>query len=91
MLLNDGSCILGLNVPIPDRFGINNNHRTVLALIKTASLIDADLAAQSSSARELLKLGEEFTFSVRGAGGARGSIGTGVLTDKNVLFVSRQR
>jgi hypothetical protein len=41
--------IFDLNEAIPDRFGINHNHRSMFALVKAAGLIRSDLGLQPGS------------------------------------------
>ena len=52
--------IVGCHVPVPDRFRINNDVRSVLALVKAAGFVGPDLAFESpfrnSRLEELVQL-----------------------------------
>jgi len=45
VLVNDCGRIFGLNVAVPDSFGIDDNHWAVLALVEAARFIDTHGAA----------------------------------------------
>jgi len=49
--------ILRLDMPVPDSVGVNHYRWAVLALVQAAGFIDADLAGQPRSLRQLLQLG----------------------------------
>jgi hypothetical protein len=67
MLLYDFGGIAGLNVSVPDGFGIDDDNRAVLALIKAQRLVDADFGSEAGGFRQLLQLSEDFALSVCGA------------------------
>jgi hypothetical protein len=67
MLRYDCGRIFGLHIAVPDRFGINDHHRAVFALVETTGFVDAHFSAQSGGLGQLLELGMQIAFAVRGA------------------------
>lgn len=47
MFLDNLLDIAWMNIAIPDSFGIDDHHRSVLALVQTTGFIGADLVLQS--------------------------------------------
>ncbi len=90
MLLHNLGCVGGLNVAVPDGFGVDHNGGSVFALVKTAGFVDAHLGAQSCGFGQLLDLRMEFALSIAGARRARGIGGTDICADKNMAFEYRQ-
>ena len=90
MLLNDGRGIFSLDVSVPDGFRIDNDYRTVFALVEAPRLVDADSAPQPRCARELLELSEQFAFTVVGAGWAWSALGAEILADEHMPFKGSQ-
>jgi hypothetical protein len=78
--------ILWLDVPVPDRLGVNDDYRSVLALVKAAGFVDAHLAAQPSGLGQFLQLRVQLAASVCGAGGPRRTLGPHIVADKDVMF-----
>jgi hypothetical protein len=77
--LHDFFAILGLDMRVPDAIRINNNHRTVSALVETARLIYTDLLIELTR-RDL------FTQSIHDLVSALLSASFCVETDEYVLF-----
>lgn len=91
MLLHDLRGIFGLHIAVPDRIGVDHDGRTVLALVETERLIDADAGRQIGSFDLLLQLREQFALPVAGTGWARCAFGAGVVADENVVFKKGQK
>jgi hypothetical protein len=89
VLLNDLGCVLGLYAAVPDGFRVDDDGGAVLALVEAEGLVDAH-AGEAGGLGELLKLVEDFALSIGGAGGAGCSLGTDVMTDKDVMLEKRQ-
>lgn len=90
MLLDNRGGIGWLHVAVPDGFGIDHHHRTMLALVQTAGFVDTHSPLQSGGFGQLLQLGVQVAGAIRGTGAAGGVGGTGVGADKNVMFKSGQ-
>jgi len=90
MLFNDLSCVFGAHATVPDRLRIDHNGGAVLALIETEGFVDADAVGNSRSFSQLLQLGVQFAFAIRGAGRAGCSGGTNVVANEDVVFKRRQ-
>jgi hypothetical protein len=86
VLLNDLRGVSGLHMTVPDGFGIDHNRRPVFALVQAKGLVDANGGAESGSFGQLLQLGAEIAFAIRGAGWAGRIGGTSVVADKNVML-----
>jgi hypothetical protein len=56
--------IFGLDVPIPDRLGVNDDRRAVFALIQAAGFVDAHFAGKPCGLGKLLQLRVQFAASV---------------------------
>jgi hypothetical protein len=56
VLLHNLRGIFGLYVPVPNRIGIYDDCRPVLALVKAAGLVDAHRISQAGSLGQLLQL-----------------------------------
>jgi hypothetical protein len=84
-------CIFGLDMPIPDGFGVHHHRRAMFALVETAGFIDANRISQACGLGKLLQLRMQFALAVRGARGARGAFRTNVMADENVMFENRQK
>jgi len=90
MLRDDLFRILGLDVAVPNGFRVNHNHRTVLALVQAASLVDANATHKPGSFRKLLELRKQLALAVAGAGWPGSTLGTNIVTNKQVTFKWRQ-
>ena len=90
VLVDDFRGVFRLDVAVPDGFGVDDDHGAVFALVEAAGLVDADFAFEPCGAAELLKLDEEVSGAVGGAGDAWGTGGAGILADKYVPFKLRQ-
>jgi hypothetical protein len=90
MLLNDLRSVAGLHVSIPDGFRIDNNHRSMLALIKAKRFVDTHFGCETGGFRQLLQLGKQFALAVRSTGRARSVGGANVVTDEDMMFKSGQ-
>ena len=55
MLLNDLRNVAWMNVAIPDRFGIDHDHRPVLALVQATGVIRANLVLESGLFQGILE------------------------------------
>lgn len=55
VLAHDLFGVFGLHSAIPDRVGIDDDRRPVLALIQAPGFVDAHLASQTGFARQLLQ------------------------------------
>jgi hypothetical protein len=86
VLGNDGLCILRMDIAVPDRIGIDHNHRAVLALIEASGLINADAAGQPGLPDEMLQTRVKLAFPIAGAGWAGSVERTNIVTDKDVPF-----
>ena len=86
MLLHDFSGIAGLHVTVPNGFRIHDYNWTVLALVKTQRLVDADFGSEAGGFGQLLKLSEDLALSVRRAGGARCIGWANVMANKDMMF-----
>jgi hypothetical protein len=89
VLLDDLGCVFGLHTAVPDGLGVDDDGGAVLALVKAERLVDAH-AGEAGGLGELLELSEDFALSIGGAGGAGCSLGTDVMTDKDVMLEKRQ-
>jgi len=78
--------VFRLDVPIPDRLGVNDDYRSVLALVKAAGFVDAHLAAQPSGLGQFLQLRVQLAGPICGARGPRRTLGPDVVADKDVVF-----
>jgi len=67
VLLHDLRGVFGLDVAVPDRFGIHDDGGPVFALIEAAGFVDADRSSQARSLGKLLQLRVQFALAVRGA------------------------
>lgn len=86
MLGNDGLCVFGVDIAVPDRIGVDDNHGTVLALVEASRLIDADAAGQPGFPDKLLQTRMKLALPIAGAGGARSVERADIVTDKDVPF-----
>jgi len=67
VFLHDLRGIFRLHMAIPDCFRVDDNGRTVFALVEASGLVDPDGAAEAGSLGELLQLRMQFAFAVGGA------------------------
>ena len=54
VLLDDFGGIFGLDVAVPDGFGIHHHGRSVFALVETSGFVDANRATQARGLGDLL-------------------------------------
>ena len=90
MLLHNFRGIFGLHVSIPNSLGINDDGGPVLALVQAARFVDADASGEAGSLGLLLKSGVNGAVAVGSAGRTWCAGRTGIGTDKDVTFKSRQ-
>ena len=90
VLLDDLGGIFGLDVAVPDGFGIYDDRRAVLALVEASGFVDANRAAQAGGPGELLKLGMQFALAVGGARRSRSAFRTDIVADEDVVFENGQ-
>ena len=90
MLFYNRRGVFGLDVAVPDSIGIHDNIRPMLALVEAKRFVDANASAESGVPGQLRKARVQFALPVFGAGGARGAIGTDIMTDEDVTFESGQ-
>ena len=87
MLLDDLLDVFLVNIVVPDFFRIDDDHRTLIATIHAAGLVDPDLATafQFELADAILGIG----LCLAGAHivAAAFALATLVATEKNVMFV----
>jgi hypothetical protein len=86
VLIHDLRGVTGLHMAVPDGVGIDHNRWPMFALVQAKGFVDAYGGAESGGFGQLLQLGEELTFAVRGAGRARRIGRTSVVADKNVML-----
>lgn len=91
MLGDDGFGVRWSDVPIPDGLGIDHNHGTVLALVKTAGFVDTHPASESGIFGQLLQARVQFAFSVAGTGRPRRFKRPEVVADEDMAFKLGQR
>jgi hypothetical protein len=89
VLADDFGHVFNFDSAVPDGFGVDDDGGAVLALIEAERLVDADVG-EAGGLGELLELREDFALSVGSAGGAGSSLGSNVMTDKDVMLVKRQ-
>jgi hypothetical protein len=89
VLFDDLGCVFGLDAAVPNGFRVDDDGGAVLALVEAERLVDAH-AGKAGSLGELLELREDFALSIGGAGGAWCSLGTDVMTYKDVMLEKRQ-
>ncbi len=90
VLLHNLRGVFRLYMSVPDRLGIDNDRRAVLALIEAAGLVDADRIPQARRLRDLLKLRVQFALAICSARGPRRPFGTDIMANKNVMFENWQ-
>jgi hypothetical protein len=86
VLVDDFGSVFEGDVAVPDGLRVDDDGVAVLALIEAAGLVDPDPRRQAGGLGKLLDGGVEFALAVGVAGGARGVLGTGIGTDKDVAF-----
>ncbi len=86
VLVDDFGGVVRSDVAIPDGLGVDDDGWAVFALVKAASLVDADPRAEAGGLYQLLDGGVKFAFAVGVAAGARCIGGAGVGADKYVAF-----
>ena len=86
MLLDDLRGVRRLHMAVPDGLGIDHNRWPMFALVQAKGFVDANGGAQSGGFSQLLQLGVEIAFAVRGAGRAGRIGGSSVVADKNVML-----
>ena len=90
VFLHDLFCVSRLDVPVPDRIGINDDVGSMLALVEAERFVDAHASGESRILGELRKPGVQLALSVPGAGGAWRALGADIVADENVAFKRRQ-
>jgi hypothetical protein len=91
VLGDDGIGVFRADIAVPDRVRVNDDRGTVLALIETAGLVDADAAGKAGVPAQLLQTGVQFAFSVAGAGRTRRIRRANVVADEDVAFKPGQK
>jgi len=86
MFGNNGLCVFRLDIAVPDRIGVDHNHRAVLALIEASGLINADAAGQPGFPDEMLQTRVQLAFPVAGAGRTGSVERANIVADKDVPF-----
>ncbi len=86
MLADDFGCIFRFDVAVPDSFWVNDDCGSMLALVKTARLVDAHAGAEACGLGQLLQLRVELALAVGGAGGTGRALGTHIGADKDMMF-----
>jgi hypothetical protein len=71
---------------VPDGFRVHHDHRTVLALVQAASLVDANPARKAGGFRKLLQLRKQLGLAVGGTRRPRSTFRTDIVTNKQVTF-----
>ncbi len=78
--------VRGLDVAVPDRLGIDHYHRTMLALVQAAGLVDAHPSVQTGGSCQLLQPSVQLAYSIGSAGRPRRVRGAEVAADKDVAL-----
>ena len=86
VLIHNLRRILNSYMPVPHRLRIHHHRWPMFALVQAKGFVDANGGAQSGGFSQLLQLGVEIAFAVRGAGRARRIGGSSVVADKNVML-----
>jgi hypothetical protein len=86
VLFHDLCGVSGLHMAVPDGFGVNHYRWSMFALVKAHGFVDAHGSAKTGGFRQLLQLGMKLAFPIGSARWAGRIGGTGVMTDKNVVF-----
>jgi hypothetical protein len=79
------------DVTIPNRLGIDDHNRPVLALIQTTGFVDADAVGKTGFVNKFLQLDMQLAGAVSGTGAARRASRTMVHANENVMFESWHR
>ena len=82
--------VLDADVAVPDRLGINDYGRPMLALVETSGLVGADRTTQAGASHGVLKSGMKLSLAVGGAGGTGAAGFANISADKNVALEFRQ-
>jgi hypothetical protein len=91
MLFDNFIQVCGLYKAIPDLFRINDNGRTVLALLQAPGFVDPQNARQSGSLDFVSEQFVELTFAVRAARWASGACLALIGANENVAIKWWQR
>jgi hypothetical protein len=86
VLFDNGRRILGPDRAVPYRFWVHHNGRPVFALIQAQGFVDADAAGKAGGFGQLLQLGVQLAFTIRGAGRTWRVGGTDVVANKDMAF-----
>jgi hypothetical protein len=86
VLVHNLRSILRPHIAIPDRLGIHDHGRPVLALVEAPGLVNAHRGTQAGGLRQLLQLGVQFALAVACARRTRCSFGANIVADEDVTL-----
>jgi hypothetical protein len=86
VLFDNFRCVFRTHTAIPDGIGVDDDHGAVFALVQAAGFVDTHTVAETCGFGALLEFRVQVAGSIGGAGGTRCADGTGVVTDKDMVF-----
>jgi len=90
VLADDFRHVFDSDATVPDSVRVDDNGRTVFALVETSGFVGADGAGETGSSDRVLQGGVEFAFAVGGAGGAGAAGFADIRADEDMAFEFRQ-
>jgi hypothetical protein len=86
VLLHNRLGVTGVDEAVPDRFGIDDDHRPMLALVEAARLVNADAVLEASSLDSILELAAKLLAVFMAAAWPGGGLVAFVQADEDVVF-----
>jgi hypothetical protein len=87
VLLDDFVRVARVREAIPDAFWVDDEDRTVLALIEAAGLVDADAVLQAGGFHSVFERAAQFLAVLVGATGACGGFVSLIDADEKMAFI----